>query len=946
MPGLPQHATSAPSNHSQRKRRKTSGTPGIPPPHVGAYAAKSVDIAWRQRIRQPPSSSTDPLAATYNQKFFGLDDPCQRPAVCEYFRDNLPLVTVYLNLSDMHLSSAGPLPEWKASLPTHATLLRTPFGRPARDKSMTQVASFDTVAFNVLKSGYLDIASFTALCECDSTIMHMAKLLPILADYDFTWLRNYDSDWNSYESVPPKREMAFLALLFHYDLHLSAVVRFLGEKFTGSYRDVDDICAQLAPHVEPHLIAEFRRVMTMGGPALFNAETSRANTLLYWREGNDRSINQHESLVRKNMTKEMKNSFAFPLPSWIARFLKHIHLTPQCILLQKDKYRLIFNARQRHTPDAVSLNMMTSTHLGHEMECAYGTVYRDIFIRLYNLRISYPDDDLVLHANDVASCFRQLKHHPDVVAAFCYILFEHLWVPVGLTFGSDFSPQTWEPCRRVLEQLAEGLFDDDSLRDKHREHLDKILWSDSLASKKFKDFVPAFRDSKNPGVTDDDGRPRNTPHSYFVDDGIYADVYDVERIERALAASIEAIFIILGQSDTDRRKDPVSFDKMCDLVVSHFTKILGLQFNLRKMTVGPPPEFIAETLRHLKKFHRGRRQFEVKEMSELLGRLQHIANTSIWLNHMLSHLYTSLASALRVNKAYLIHTRKAFREAVDTAQSSSASPQHRSFAQSSAARQVHACRQRAFFNKTALEELALIYSALSNDCIPKFSPLAYLIPRDPSGKACGDSCLYAAGGWSVDMRFWWYIKWPDEIVNHTLKYITSNPDKGKLISINVLEYATVLINYCAAILYFKHDNPSADPHPTVHIDADNTTAVSWATSGCKRGLAMGRALGRLQCALMLRNTLGLTSDYINTKDNWIADEISRIKRESDSLESFCSLIKRFPQLNGCRRYHPSAALISAITDALLTQKLHDPVALSQQLLNNLGSFTTCASASN
>ena len=132
-------------------------------------------------------------------------------------------------------------------------------------------------------------------------------------------------------------------------------------------------------------------------------------------------------------------------------------------------------------------------------------------------------------------------------------------------------------------------------------------------------------------------------------------------------------------------------------------------------------------------------------------------------------------------------------------------------------------------------------------------------------------------------------------------------------------------------------------HPTVHIEADNTSAESWASSGCKRDLMMGRALGRLQCALMLRNFLGLTMGHITTTDNWIADAISRAKRELDALTTFRSLISKFPQLSGCRRYRPSAAVLSAISAALLTQKMPDPISLSQQVLNDLGSFTTCAS---
>jgi hypothetical protein len=45
-----------------------------------------------------------------------------------------------------------------------------------------------------------------------------------------------------------------------------------------------------------------------------------------------------------------------------------------------------------------------------------------------------------------------------------------------------------------------------------------------------------------------------------VDDDVYVEIFDINRIEQAAAASIEAIFILLGHSQLERRQDPISFD--------------------------------------------------------------------------------------------------------------------------------------------------------------------------------------------------------------------------------------------------------------------------------------------------------------------------------------------------------------------------------------------------
>ena len=110
---------------------------------------------------------------------------------------------------------------------------------------------------------------------------------------------------------------------------------------------------------------------------------------------------------------------------------------------------------------------MTSTPHGSELQCKFGSVREELLSRAYNLRVSYPTDDIVVHANDVKSCFRQIKHHPDVAGALSYILADHLFLQVGLAFGADFSPANCEAVRRVQSALAEKLFFDTSLVSKH-----------------------------------------------------------------------------------------------------------------------------------------------------------------------------------------------------------------------------------------------------------------------------------------------------------------------------------------------------------------------------------------------------------------------------------------------------------------------------------------------
>ena len=86
---------------------------------------------------------------------------------------------------------------------------------------------------------------------------------------------------------------------------------------------------------------------------------------------------------------------------------------------------------------------------GSELHCTFGNVREEILIQAYNLRILYPKDDIVIHANNIKSCFRKIKYHPGVAGAFSYILADYLFFEVGLAFGTDFSPTNCKAVCRV-----------------------------------------------------------------------------------------------------------------------------------------------------------------------------------------------------------------------------------------------------------------------------------------------------------------------------------------------------------------------------------------------------------------------------------------------------------------------------------------------------------------
>ena len=167
-----------------------------------------------------------------------------------------------------------------------------------------------------------------------------------------------------------------------------------------------------------------------------------------------------------------------------------------------------------------------------------------------------------------------------------------------MTFGSNISVANWESVRRVAEEVVKHLFLDTTLRTKHREILDKLRWSKPADTTTI--FTQAKADAMNSGVLDEFGEPVPTPHHYFVDDGVYADVAIRARLEQTIAAGIESIYLLLGEPDLSKRQNSCELDKLYDMMVSYSNKVLGHILNTRTMEVMTPPLYFrySSSLKH------------------------------------------------------------------------------------------------------------------------------------------------------------------------------------------------------------------------------------------------------------------------------------------------------------------------------------------------------------
>ena len=80
--------------------------------------------------------------------------------------------------------------------------------------------------------------------------------------------------------------------------------------------------------------------------------------------------------------------------------------------------------------------------------------------------------------------------------------------------------------------------------------------------------------------------------------------------------------------------------------------------------------------------------------------------------------------------------------------------------------------------------------------------------------------------------------------------------------------------------------------------------------------------------------VGIQVEHVTTVANMIADEILCIKKETNSVRGFASILQAYIDIAGCRRVQPIAALISHIMDAILLKRLVDPMVVRNIILTH------------
>jgi hypothetical protein len=216
----------------------------------------------------------------------------------------------------------------------------------------------------------------------------------------------------------------------------------------------------------------------------------------------------------------------------------------------------------------------------------------------------------------------------------------------------------------------------------------------------FAKLTHAFSCTINRGIIDDVGNWIDLPVRIYVNNKLTL-ALDIDHMKMVLAATITAIFVVMGKPDVAVRQCPLAMDKWLEIVM------LGLIIDTNRLTVTIPAKYLQEVLDLLNStWHPNQCRFKVSEAQKLTGKLARLAKGADWVFHLLSHLHLSIAYVLSKNKTLLTESSAEFHDIILAIRTSAfVTPckdlaQHTFFAMKRAAKLTHQASYQYNINKT------------------------------------------------------------------------------------------------------------------------------------------------------------------------------------------------------------------------------------------------------
>ena len=797
------------------------------------------------------------------------------------------------------------------------------FGRPDLSHSFTSDATFPTLLLSILNADLFTARDRVLLSTTCNGIAVLIRAWEYCRQIDVEFLRDPRPQAATQESIPPERQWGYMALTIQCNGFTNAAIRWLNGSFLDAARvaRIPEILETFEPVLDPNHLQQLSRVLRSGAPAKLVTHFSDKNRQAYRAFGNHKSASD-TVLLEKAVNKDERNCFAYVVPLYLEPFMPHVHTSPISIISKPGKNdRIAFDGTFAVNSTATPINSVTQ--LADEWPISYGTAFQRQLIHVWNLRITYPTEVIYLWDDDAKAAFRQVKSHPDTAGAYCYQANGMLVVSVAQVFGGNTCPSNWMIVADARAKRAEFLHRPENA------HLRTPPYP--LEAQIQLELTPpdtvlaqAIADVLNTGIILPDGTRLEVRHSTFVDDNLMAAILSF--ILDGTHYSLQALYELLGDPGTTHF-DAVASDKFLERKCSAVREQLGFIIDTNRLMVAFPLPKRHRLYDTVKNWHDARKQFTALEIARLIGVLMHASTVCWWSRFILIDLQQEVKAILKQN-AKRVARSIAFQQ-LERLAAGDLLFEDDPLAVPSQARAIWRCKSTNFITKRMRYSLSWLRAILMDRNASFWeTPIAHLIPREPTMVCEFDACLDGAGGICHHKKFLWILQWPETVKQFTLNRILSR-NNSDLIDINLLEFAASIICYAASIVAISQEPPAPAP-PVFYCKGDNVTSLSWLRRPSSPRSPAATALSHLLATMASRAGMPVFTEHIPGVTNVIPDRLSRytelttqgLTPNPDTHAAFwTSLFTDFPQTRSYRLFLPSQELLSLLLQALSTSSV-------------------------
>jgi hypothetical protein len=610
-------------------------------------------------------------------------------------------------------------------------------------------------------------------------------------------------------------------------------------------------------------------------------------------------LTKNAEAVDEQLRKEEKLSYHVILPRFLWQFFPGLFLSIFRIAYRwgDPKPRLCVDPSTKISPhDTGNVNRnIPNPGVDEDKNSTihYGSAFERYLTWIWNLRITYPDEDILQMTDDISAAFHRVLYHPDMGPAFATVWRDYLIIPVSAIFGAKDSPANYMLRGELRSHFANFMnippeaFDLDLVR--------RLILPEPPTVSDVESFAAAHADELNPGIkVAPDGEPeRRQP--VFVDDAGNAHIH--KWFLDLVAASVYSAYVLYGRPEEDPHRPPcINPDKWTEHV-SHCMQFLGYFIDTRKMIVAWPLPKREKLIILLEEFFTATDNNQActpHSISRLLGLLRHAAPVAPMGTQRSLRLQFALNDLLVKAPGY-----KALRRWYQ--------------------------RKQVRLDPTILGELRYLRTKITMDLYDPFwcRPIGLLVKRLPTITVFTDASTKALGGWSCEheLNHMWRITVADMIAAGLTRDMGWNNQHNfhepeidpKAIHINILELFAIIIEIwiCLRTVALATDPsqpvtvtaPAARCPPGGHrllVRADNTSALSWLHYATRTKRAPVRRLARLLtiflCHPSIVNLLRVQGSHIAGVANVESDHLSRFELSG----SWAALMENCPNLKNLR----------------------------------------------